>query len=245
VTVSGGGITVSGVTVVSATQVTATFTITAGASASVRNVSITTPGGTSNTVPYTVLGPSLVSIAPVLGARGSNSLLLDFLGNYLTGATGLTGLGGGGITVVTGSFTVVSASEVRVLVNISPTATLGFVNIGLVTPIGNTNTVPFTIVNPAAPTLTGITPNSGTHPASGSVVVPVTLTGTNFTATGTTMAVAGSPGNGITVSGVTVTSSTSITANFTISSTAALGPANVTVTTPGNQTTGAVTFTVN
>ena len=54
VNVSGGNITVSNVTVVNATTVTATFTVGRGAATGGRNVSVTTPGGTSNNVTFTV-----------------------------------------------------------------------------------------------------------------------------------------------------------------------------------------------
>ncbi len=54
VNVSGTGVTVSGITATS-TTVTATFTITGSATLSARTVSVTTPGGTSNTVTFTVV----------------------------------------------------------------------------------------------------------------------------------------------------------------------------------------------
>lgn len=92
------------------------------------------------------------------------------------------------------------------------------------------------VVNPAAPTLTLISPNSGQRGAS----VPVTLTGTNFTATGTTVAVSGS---GVTVGTVTVVNSTTITATLTISTTATISARNVTVKNPGG-TSNSETFTV-
>src|SRR5712691_9821339 len=50
--------TVSGITVVSSTSVTATFAIPAGATLNARTVSVTTPGGTSGTVAFTVGGAS-------------------------------------------------------------------------------------------------------------------------------------------------------------------------------------------
>jgi len=49
VTVPGGGITVSGLTVVNATTIRANFSITATAALTARAVSVTTPGGPSNT----------------------------------------------------------------------------------------------------------------------------------------------------------------------------------------------------
>jgi hypothetical protein len=58
IAVSGTGITVSGITVVSATTVSANFTISGTATLSARTVSVTTPGGTSNTVTFTVVPAS-------------------------------------------------------------------------------------------------------------------------------------------------------------------------------------------
>ncbi len=55
VNVSGTLVTVSGITVVSPTTITATFTIAATAALGARTVSVTTPAGTSNTVTFTVV----------------------------------------------------------------------------------------------------------------------------------------------------------------------------------------------
>ncbi len=90
---------------------------------------------------------------------------------------------------------------------------------------------------PGAPTLTSLSPNQGIR----GTTVAVTLTGTNFIAGGTTVTVSGT---GITVTGVTVSSNTSLTANFALDAAAALGARNVTVTTAGG-TSAALSFTVN
>ena len=90
-------------------------------------------------------------------------------------------------------------------------------------------------ITPSPPTLTSVSPSSGVQNSS----VPVTLTGTNFVS-GATVSTTNS---GIAVSGVTVVSSTRITATFSIGANAAVGAANVTVTTSGG-TSGAVAFTV-
>jgi len=58
VTVPGGGITVSGLTVVNATTIRANFSISATAAQTARAVSVTRPGGTSNTVTFTVVPAS-------------------------------------------------------------------------------------------------------------------------------------------------------------------------------------------
>jgi len=205
-----------------------------------------------------VLGPTLTGVAPATGARGSNALNLTFTGTNLTGATSLSGLGGGGggggITLVAGSVTVLDpcptggpatgcGTTVAAQINISATASTTAVrNIGVVTPIGTTNTEPFRVTVPPAPTLTSISPNSANHPATGSLAVPVTLTGTNFTATGTTI---GGLGGGVSLAtgSLTVVNAITITATFNVASTATLGARNITVTTPGG-TTASVPFTV-
>jgi hypothetical protein len=259
--VSGGGITISGFTVQNPQTATATFTISTTATLGARNVSITTGSGTATlTGGFTVLGPTLTGVAPSTGTRGSNALNLTFTGTNLTGATSLSGLGGGGggggITLVAGSVTVLDpcptggpatgcGTTVAAQINISATASTTAVrNIGVVTPIGTTNTEPFTVTNPPAPTLTSISPNSANRPAGGSpaVAVPVTLSGTNFTATGTTI---GGLGGGVSLAtgSLTVVNAITITATFNVTSGAALAARNITVTTPGG-TTASVPFTV-
>ena len=90
-------------------------------------------------------------------------------------------------------------------------------------------------VAPDTPTLTSISPANGAAGAS----IAVTLSGSNF-ASGATV----NAGAGITVSNLNVISATQIQATFAIAATAALGPANVTVTAPGG-TSNSVTFTIN
>ncbi len=83
--------------------------------------------------------------------------------------------------------------------------------------------------NVNAPTLTGVSPNSGSRGAS----VNVTLTGTFLTGTS---AVAVS-GGGVTVSNIVVVNDTTVTATFGIDSGATLGQRNVSITTPGGTAT--------
>lgn len=74
ITVSGTGINVSNITVVNSTTVTATFTISGTATVSTRTVSVTTPGGTSNTVNFTVNAGTLTFTS------ATNGTLASFLG---------------------------------------------------------------------------------------------------------------------------------------------------------------------
>jgi hypothetical protein len=64
-------------------------------------------------------------------------------GAGLTGATGLTGIPATGVTVT--GFTAGSDTAVSATLNIDPTAAAGTLQIGVATPAGSSNTVPFTI----------------------------------------------------------------------------------------------------
>src|SRR4029077_11582605 len=114
-------------------------------------------------------------------------------------------------------------------------ATVGAQHVTVTTTAGTSGVQNFT-VNPAPPTLSAISLNSGVQGQS----VLVTLTGTNFIA-GATI---GLSGTGITVSSTTVVSATQITATFTIVGSATVGAQNVSITTAGG-TSGVQTFTVN
>ncbi|HXJ90059.1 MAG TPA: hypothetical protein VMS18_24820 [Candidatus Binatia bacterium] len=83
--------------------------------------------------------------------------------------------------------------------------------------------------NVNAPILAAVTPNSGSRGS----VVNVTLSGTYLTGTS---AVAVSGAN-VSVSGIAVVNDSTVTATFTITSGAALGPRNVSITTPGGTVT--------
>ena len=231
---SGAGITVSNTTVVSATQITATFTIAGNAATGTRNATVTTSGGTSSPQIFTVnllLPPTLTSISPNNGVQGQGLAVTLTGTNFVAGAT--IGVSGAGITV--SNTTVLSATQITATFTIAGTAATGAQNITVTTSGGTSGAQPFT-VNLAPPTLTSISPNNSVQGQS----VPVTLTGTNFVA-GATIGLSGA---GITVSNTTVASATQITATFTIAANAATGAQNITVTTSGG-TSGAQPFTVN
>lgn len=88
----------------------------------------------------------------------------------------------------------------------------------------------------AAPTLSSVSPSSGT---AGNAV-NVMLAGTNFAAEATVQV----SGSGVTVGPVNVQNGTAIATSFTIASTAAAGARDVTVTTSAG-TSEPVTFTIN
>ena len=150
VTAGGFGVTVSSFVVNSSTQITATFTISAGAIPGTRDVRVTNAAGQSAVnAPgdqFTVTVPTLVSITPNPATRGTTNVLLTFNGTNLSGASGVTGLTGNGVTIVANSFTVVNSTQVTVRVNITATASTGIRIVRLTTTSnGTTNALPFTV----------------------------------------------------------------------------------------------------
>ncbi len=232
-TVSGTGVTVTGAQATSSTTITATFTISATAALSSRNVVITTGGGTvTATGAFTVLGPSLTSISPASGGRGT-TVPVTLTGADLQGATGVT-MSGTGVTCTLATpaptSTTVNASCV-----ITGTAALTARNVTVATTNGNaTLTAAFTVGG--GPTLTAVTPTSGER----GTTVAVALTGTSLQgATGVTMS-----GAGITCTLSGTPTATTVNASCVIAATAGLTARNVTVaTTNGNAVLNAA-FTV-
>jgi len=189
---------------------------------------VTTPGGTATTT-FTVTG-QLLSVAPTAAVRGT-TVPLTLSGVDLSGATAVTVSGAGVTCSVTGS----SSTTINASCAITATAATGARNVTATTAIGATNTLVgvFTV---QGPTLTSISPTSGTH----GTTVPITLNGTNLTgATAVTMS-----GSGVTCTGVTSTATT-VNASCAVTAGAALTARNVTVVTPiTTGTTLTAAFTV-
>jgi hypothetical protein len=191
-------------------------------------------------VEYIPPAPTLTGINPAQGTRGT-SVAVTLTGTDFTVGSTVTVTGG----VAASNVTRVSSTTLTATFTI-PTSTLPSVQTVTVTSTGGTSgTVNFTIVNPPAPTLTSINPNSGTHPASANATtsVPVTLTGTGFTQRGAAVTVSGGRVN---VSNVTVVSDTTIMATFGIQggTSTATGPRTVTVYNSGLLNPATITFTV-
>jgi hypothetical protein len=229
----GAGVTVAGTTVTNSTTVTATFNIAANAALGAQNVSVTTAGGTSGNVTFTVNppAPTLTSLSQTTGVQGTSVGVTLTGTNFVAPAT--VNFGGAGVTV-TGT-TVMNSTTITATFNIAANAALGAQIVSVTTAGGTSGNVAFT-VNPPAPTLTSLSQTTGVQGTS----VGVTLTGTNFVAPATV----NFGGAGVTVAGTAVTNSTTVTATFNIAANAALGAQNVSVTTSGG-TSGNVAFTVN
>jgi hypothetical protein len=214
-----GGAAATAITVVNATTITAT---TPAHVAGTANVAVTTPDGTgtgSNLYTY-VAAPTVGSVSPTSGPTGGGTSV-TITGTNFTGATAVTfgGVSATGITVV--NSTTITAT--------TPAHAAGTVDVVVTTPGGTgTGTNLYSYV--AAPTVTSVSPTSGSTLGGTSV----TITGTNFTgATAVTL-------GGTAATSFTVNSATSITATTTAH---AAGLADVVVTAPGGTGTGISLYT--
>ncbi|MEO5974866.1 MAG: IPT/TIG domain-containing protein [Ilumatobacteraceae bacterium] len=207
---------------VSATSVTV---ITPAHAAGPVNVVLSTVGGTATaTNGFTFIAPpTITTVAPSSGSTNGGTTV-TITGTNLTGTSSVTfgGLAGTSVTVV-------SATSVTV---ITPAGTVGAQDIVLTTPIGGSATSTGGFIYVGAPTITGISPATGTTGGG----TTVTITGTNLTGT-----------SGVTFGGTAGTpivnsSATSITV---VTPAHAAGAVDVVLTTPigGSATsTGGFTF---
>ena len=196
-------------------------------SAGTVDVTVTTPGGgTSATNPpndqftfVTPPAPTVTGVSPGSGSTGGGTTV-TLTGTNFTGATAVHF----GTTAGTG-LVVNSPTSITI---VSPAESAGTVDVTVTTPGGGTSATnppndQFTFVTPPAPTVTGLSPGSGSTGGG----TTVTLTGTNFT--GATAVHFGTMAG----TGLVVNSPTSITI---VSPAESAGTVDVTVTTPGGGT---------
>ena len=218
---SGTGITVNTVTFNSATQLTVNISIAPTATTGTRNVTVTNPdGGTATCVGcFTVnTAPSLTTVTPNARGQGFTGNVTLTGTNLVNGAT--VAFSGTGITVNTVTFN--SATQLTINISIAPTATTGTRNVTVTNPDGGTATCVGCFTVNTGPTVTAIDANFGLLNTTYS---NVTVTGAGFVSGATV-----SLGAGVTVNTVTFNSSTQLTLNIAVASTAVLGTRNVTVT---------------
>jgi hypothetical protein len=193
---------------------------------------------TGNWIPFTTLGntnnaPTLISVSPTSGAQGQNNISVALTGNGFIAGSVVT-FSGTGITI--NSTTINSATSITTVISIDLNAITGQRDVTVTNANGTSNPSTFKVLGYTniTPTLTSLSPASGTQGQSVSVV----LTGTGFT--GSTVSFSG---NGISLNNTTINSDTSMTADISIGTGATIGGSNVTVTN-GFGTSNAETFTV-
>ncbi|MFD7900437.1 IPT/TIG domain-containing protein [Streptomyces sp. NPDC059743] len=202
------------VTNVSPTQVTAVSPAGNGAV----GVTVTTPGGTSNPIPFYYVGaPFKQTLSPTSGSTAGGTLVTI----NGTGLSSATSVAFGANTAVP---TVVSDGQITVT---APAGAAGSVGVSVTTAGGTNNGLSFTYV--AVPTVTTVTPAEG--PTAGGT--PVTVAGTGLTST-----------NSVTFDGnpapFTVISDTAVSA---VTPPGAAGPVDVVVSNDAGSATATDGFT--
>jgi hypothetical protein len=204
------------------------FTIQAASAVSPSAVGTATVTVTAPPAP-----PMLSSIAPNSGVQGTSVSVTLGGSQFLAGATVV--VGGAGVSVT--NIAVAGTTRITATFTIAATAATGAHSVTVTTSAGASAAQSFTVTAPVAakPMLSSLTPNRARRGAT----VAVTIKGANFT----TPATVNVQGSGISVSNVLVVNSTTVTATFRVSGTAAAGSRNVTVTT-NTGTSNALPFTV-
>ena len=144
-------------------------------------MTVTTAGGTSGALTFTITvpapgAPTLTSVAPNLGLRGTTVAVTLTGAGFVASATTVA-VAGGGVTVnnvVVGSATSLTANFV-----LDPAAAEGPRNVTVTTAAGTSGAQIFTVtvpLPPGTPTLTSVSPNQGVR----GTTVAVMLTGTEF-----------------------------------------------------------------
>jgi hypothetical protein len=225
--VLGSGITSVSAVAESPTQLRVGFTVDSSAALGPRNVDVINPapgGGTSSLVGALTINnptPSITTISPESTMVGGSALQMTVSGtNFVPGA--VVRLAGRALTS-----TLVNRTRMTATVAASDidTARSFVVDVTAPTPGGGTsNTKNFIVQNPV-PTLASVVPASGSRLQT----LDVTFTGTKFVP-GFTQVDFG--GTDITTNSITVTGSTLLTANITISSSATMGARDIFVKNP-------------
>ena len=128
VSFSGGGITISAVSVLSATVLQATMTIDPAAPLETSDVTVTTGGEVATGGMFTVeVNPALVKIADIVpgsAAQGDTGVDVEITGQHTNfDATSVVSFAGAGIVI--SAFSLVSATAMQATVSVDPAAALG------------------------------------------------------------------------------------------------------------------------
>lgn len=213
VTVSVGGADCENITILSINSLTCT--LTAGASAGLQNISVTTPSGTGtgNNLITIYYAPTITGFSPTWGiSAGGTSVTINGT-NFRSGAAVYFGT----TQVPSGNVTFIGDTALQV---ITPAHTAGIVAVRVVNPTPDFQEASLSgFEYKDQPTITNVSPSSG--PTTGGA--HVTITGTYFNTGATVMFGTTSS------SSVTVNSSTEIIA---VAPAHTAGTVNVTVTNP-------------
>jgi hypothetical protein len=143
ISIDGSGVTVTDLGTGNDAQRDVQFVIDPAATPGLRNVTVTTPGG-SDSSDFTVLVPVLpvlTSVAPDNGEQGT-TFSVTFTGTDLADVNAIVSAD----PEISGSIVSTSGTSVVANVTVSALATPGATTISVVTPAGTSNALPFTVI---------------------------------------------------------------------------------------------------
>jgi len=242
----GSGVTVTSLTVNSATSATAVIAIAAGAAIGNRTVTLTTGSEVANssaTAFSVAAGAPSATANPNFGVEGTNPTIV-ISGSFTSFVQGVTTVTFNDSQITVGTVSVNGPTQLSVPIQISTQASVGSRTITMNTN-GNIVTATFSVAA-GMPVVTLINPNVGVP--NSNVSVHITGNFTNWVSGSTKV----SFGAGIAVGGgtagqagpVTINNSGDLTASIAIASGAALGSRTVTITTGTSVQTVNAGFTV-
>jgi 6-phosphogluconolactonase (cycloisomerase 2 family) len=235
----GSAIAVTGFTVTSPTQATASISIAGTTAIGARTVTVTTAGETAQIVNgFTVLvgAPRVTQLSPVSG-RQAQTLDVTVTGQFTNFVQGQT-TANFGVGIATTALAVTSPTVAVATIAIQPSATVGVRSVTVTTGSEVATSIVGFNVTPGQPVVASVTPNSGVQGQSLTVAVAGQFT--TFTAGVSTVSL----GSGINIGAVTVNGPTQLTVPITVSAGASTGPRTATVTTNGEVATLSNAFTV-
>lgn len=230
-TTTGTGVTLSSLTLVSATQVTASYSVAGGATISTRDLTYTqhaSGGGaaTTRTSAYSVLSaaPTVSSTNPSVWLPGQTNFTVRIAGTGFNSGTTVSSSGSG--VTITNLSNGSPDTGMTLRVTVASNATLGARDLTITPGSGGGPAATFTSLVTIAPADPEVTSFSHATLAQGATSVSVTVLGQNFRANDTISA----SGSNVTFSSVSVTGTTVLTASATVSGGASTGLRNLIVT---------------
>jgi PKD repeat protein/FtsP/CotA-like multicopper oxidase with cupredoxin domain len=242
-----GTVLATTVKAVTPTQINGTIAIPANAWIGAYNVNISTinGGSTPGTGRFAVaasVAPTLTTITPATGSRNTTVNFAIVGTNFVPGQTTLVIRNATG-TVLATTVTTSTATQINGSVVIPANAWIGAYNVNISTINGGSTpgTGRFAVTTSLAPTLTSITPVSGTR----NTTVAYTIVGTNFVPGQTTVVFKNATGSVLNPTTIISLTATQITGTITIPANAWIGAYNVNISTVnGGSTPGTSRFAV-
>jgi outer membrane protein assembly factor BamB len=227
--VSGTLVTASSVVVNSPTSLQVKFSVTGKAAVGLRDITVIESGPVADTCSGCLTidaSPTVTSASPNTVPQGETANITVTGTNFQPGAS-LNNANG----ITFSGTTFVSSTQLTSTATVSPSAATGIHKLRVTNPDGGVSGICscLTVTSDPAPAFSSVSPGSAGQQGTSTL----TLTGTDFTSNSTLSFSA----SGIKLKSLHYNSPTSITATITASSTATLGPGNVTVTTPGGSAT--------